>query len=203
MSERNLKRLLGLEAKRTPETRDHTIDDLARVSGITPELIYCLAAYDLFDPEDGRFGYRDLVAARELRRLLAHGAELAEIVKASHLLLNSGHSLADTHLTVLGGELVQSASESTGGLDGQFALALGDNAQNSGPSLVERAAECELSGDLPGAEHCYRAAIVNAPCDPLPHFKLGVVLEALGHSVTPCSRTSNRSATMRISWTAG
>jgi hypothetical protein len=91
ISERNLKRMLGVAPKRPHETRDVTVGDLARVSGTTPDLIRCLlAAYDLFDPEDGRFGYRDLVAARELKRLLAEKVALSEVVRAAHVLLQSG-----------------------------------------------------------------------------------------------------------------
>jgi hypothetical protein len=90
ISECNLKRMLGAAPKRPHEARDVTVGDLARVSGTTPDLIRCLAAYDLFDPEDGRFGYRDLVAARELKRLLAEKVALSEVVRAAHVLLQSG-----------------------------------------------------------------------------------------------------------------
>jgi tetratricopeptide (TPR) repeat protein len=179
ISERNLKRVLGLEPNRPPETREHTIDDLARVSGTTPDLIYCLAAYDVFDPDDGRFGYRDLVVARELKRLLKDGAKVPEIVKASNQLLRTGHSLADTHLTVVGGEVVQKACGSTGDLDAQFALELGDKPRPPA-SALSQGTDCELPGDLAGAEASYRVAIANAAGDPLPYFKLGNVLEAVG-----------------------
>ena len=68
ISENQLRCHLGL--LRLPETvdRSHGMADLERLSGLTLRHLSCLALFDVLEPVEKRYSYRDLVAAREAGR---------------------------------------------------------------------------------------------------------------------------------------
>ena len=71
ISEQDLSRRLGLLAPARPGgPQPDGRSELQRLTGLTPTLIACLALLDVLEPEEDRFSYRDLVAAREAGRLL-------------------------------------------------------------------------------------------------------------------------------------
>src|SRR3954469_18936374 len=66
ISELGLKRLLGLAGPLPEEHRALTDLALARSARLDLDLVSCLALYDVLEPVEGRYGYRDLLAAREV-----------------------------------------------------------------------------------------------------------------------------------------
>src|SRR5688500_7114181 len=98
ISEVELRRRLGLA--RAPEAIERNLGaaDLERIAGLTPTLLACLALFDVLEPVDERYSYRDLVAAREAGRLLAQGVALRHILEASITLRRRGSHLAETRL---------------------------------------------------------------------------------------------------------
>src|SRR5829696_8425402 len=61
MSELSLRRLIGLAPPLPSEHRTLTAADVARQARLSPEVVRCLALYDVLEPsDDDAYGYRDL-----------------------------------------------------------------------------------------------------------------------------------------------
>lgn len=180
VSEGALKRRLGLAAPPLEENRALSEADLARTARLDPGVLRGLALYDVLEPLRGRHGYRDLVAAREVRRLLDRGLGLPEIVEAAVTLRRTGRGLSDSRLSEAPwGEIVQEVAGRLARLDGQFALPLPE----AGPGPDDAFAQAEAAegqGDLAQAERWYRLAAAMDRTDPVIPFNLGNVLDAAG-----------------------
>ena len=180
ISEMTLKRMLRLATPPLGQDRTLDRDDVLRASKLSPEVLDCLAAFDVVEAVDGKFAYRDVLVAREVRRLLDREYELAAIVEASLALRRSGVSLSEARLLEAPwGELVQQTCGALATLAGQLALPLSHNCA-SPEDLFERAEVSELSGDLAAAEHFYRAAVAVDRADGAIPYNLGNVLDAQG-----------------------
>jgi hypothetical protein len=70
ISEMTLKRMLRLVTSPVGQDRTLDRDDVLRASKLSPEVLDCLAAFDVVEPIDGMYAYRDVLVAREARRLL-------------------------------------------------------------------------------------------------------------------------------------
>lgn len=179
LSERGLRRLLGLEPM-PPAGGTFDCDTVVCASGLDSAVVDCLRLYDVLDPAHGLFGYKDLVAARQVRRLLSEGLTLADIVEAAAVLRRTGRSLADTKiLETRTGELLQEVGGAHGRLNGQLVLPLSDSCE-SVDDILERAERCETDRDLSQAERWYRVALQMSRTDPIIPFNLGNVLDAAG-----------------------
>src|SRR5215213_7548886 len=111
ISEMTLKRMLRLATPPLGQDRTLDRDDILRASKLSPEVLECLAAFDVVEPVDGKFAYRDLLVAREVRRLLGRDYELTTIVEASLALRRSGTALSEARLVEAPwGEIVQETS---------------------------------------------------------------------------------------------
>jgi hypothetical protein len=180
VSEMALRRRLGLAPPRLPENRTLAASEVAGRSRLPLEVVRCLALYDVTEPEGGFYGYRDLLAAREVRRLLNAALPLAVIVQAAVALRDAGRSLSDTRLQEAPwGEMLQEVAGRLGRLDGQFALPLQETFE-SVDALFGRAEALEQEGDFCGAERLYRIAAGIDRADPVLPFNLGNVLDAQG-----------------------
>jgi tetratricopeptide (TPR) repeat protein len=180
ISELTLKRMLGLV--QPAAYQDRTLDeaDLMRASKLSEGVLACLAAFDVLEPIDGRFIYRDVLVAREVGRLLGRGYSLAAIVAASVALRRSRVSLSQVRLVEAPwGDLVQDIGGMLAGLDGQLALPLAHQAADI-DELFERAEMVEAAGDLAAAERSYRAALAIDRTDPALPYNLANVLDEQG-----------------------
>lgn len=178
ISEHDLRRRLGL--LRPPETVDRSLGtaDLERLAGLTPRLLSCLALFDVLDPVDGRYAYRDLVAAREAGRLLARGIELRQVLEAAVALRRRGSHLAETRLTEgPSGDLLRELGGQLAELSGQLTMRL-DHEVRSIDDLVAAAENAEESDDLTTAENLYTTALRADANDPVIPFNLGNVFDA-------------------------
>ena len=180
ISEASLRRLLGLDTAPPCEVRIFDDAAISAATDLEAAVIEALVLYDVLDGVDGLFAYRDLVAARQVKRLLCDGVELADVIAAAAALRRGGKSLADTRVAEgASGELVQSIGGTHGQLDGQLLLGLSPSGEWV-DEVFERAEACEAEGDLPEAERWYRVALQMSRTDPVIPFNLGNVLDAAG-----------------------
>jgi tetratricopeptide (TPR) repeat protein len=181
VSETSLKRKLKLWPTDEGAQRSLGADDLTRATKIDAERLRWLAAYDVLEPVDGRYSYADLLAAREVARLLSEGFRLVQIVEAALTLLQSGQRLSDTRLAQLtSGEIIQEYRGKLGRLDGQFTLPLGDEGSPGLEEVFAVAESCENEGRLAEAERWYAVAARIDRGDPVIPFNLGNVLDQQG-----------------------
>ncbi|HUG61198.1 MAG TPA: tetratricopeptide repeat protein [Methylomirabilota bacterium] len=180
VSEETARRALGLSAAADGDVRSLSRSDIARTTGLSEVQIDALAFFDVVEPMDGGYRFKDLLAAREAARLLRCGIHLSSVVDAAVRLRRSGRSLADTRLTeTAAGDLAQQVGDRLGGLDGQFHLDLGA-AATSADEVFANAEAAEAGGDLEAAERIYNRAMAMDRADPTIPFNLGNVLDALG-----------------------
>jgi tetratricopeptide (TPR) repeat protein len=180
VSEMALRRCIGLSPPRLPENRMLAAAEVADRSRLSPGVVRCLALYDVLEPEGGLYGYRDLLAAREVRRLLDAALPLSAILQAAVGLRAAGRSLSDTRLQEAPwGEMLQEVAGRLGRLDGQFTLPLQETYE-SVDALFGRAEALEQDGEFAEAERLYRIAAGIDRADPVLPFNLGNVLDAQG-----------------------
>jgi tetratricopeptide (TPR) repeat protein len=178
IGELELRRQLGL--LRPPEAVDRTLGtaDLERITGLTRRLLACLALFDVLEPADGLYSYRDLVAAREAGRLLAGGVELRRVLEAAIGLRRRGLHLAETRLAEgPSGNLLRELSGQLAELNGQFSMRLDHEGIDD---VVAKAEEAEDQEDHATAETLYTTALRADSSDPVIPFNLGNVFDAQG-----------------------
>ncbi|WP_222875663.1 tetratricopeptide repeat protein [Terrihabitans soli] len=180
ISELSLQRSLGLAPPPVEEERWMTIEDVARLSGLDEEFLFWLALFDVIEPVEEFYGYRDLVSAKEAARLMREGCDFAALVTAAVALRREGTRLSEVRLTVgPDGAVGRNIEGVVARLDGQFALpfeALPERIDD----IVECAEEAEMLGDLEAAERLYDLAMKMDRDDPITPFNLGNVLDAQG-----------------------
>jgi tetratricopeptide (TPR) repeat protein len=189
ISELTLKRRLGLAGPPPEIGRTLTAPELERVAGLSRRLVACLALFDVLEPVDDQFSYRDLVAAREAGKLLARGVDIARILDAALSLGRRGTTLADARLVeARGGQLFREIEGKLAEFDGQLTMPIGDAARTV-DELLGEAEAAEETGDLAAAERLYSTALRADPNDPVLAFNLGNIFDAQG-----------RGAEAKIAW---
>lgn len=180
ISELELRRRLGLSHPPDAVDRSLSAADLERIAGLTPRLLSCLALFDVLEPVDGRYSYRDLVAAREAGRLLARGVALRQILEAAIALRRRGSHLAEARLTECpSGELLRDLSGQLAELSGQLTMGLDQDVRGV-DELLAAAEQSEEGNDLATAENLYATALRADSNDPVIPFNLGNVFDAQG-----------------------
>jgi tetratricopeptide (TPR) repeat protein len=160
-------------------------EQLAAHARLPESVVEQLAIHGLLDPRDGRFGFRDLAAARQIGELLASGVSLSTISRSLRevrkWLPEAG--LANLRLTPKSADAV--LVRQLGGLTdgrGQFVLPVGEPADN--PDLLfEEAQAAEDAGDLERAERLYRRVANIDPADAAAPFNLANLERRLGRAV--------------------
>ncbi len=189
ISELSFQRSLGLAPPPSDEPRTMSAAEVSRLSGLEEELLFWLALFDVIEPVDEAFGYRDLVCAREAARLLNEGCDFAALVTAAVGLRRDGFKLSEVRLIVGGdGAVCRDIDGVVARLDGQLPLPF-DAPPERLDDVIECAEEAEFLGDLETAERLYDLAMKIDRDDPVTAFNLGNVLDAQG-----------RAAEARILW---
>jgi tetratricopeptide (TPR) repeat protein len=135
------------------------------------------------EPGAEGYGYRDLVAAREVARLLGAGVDLAAVIESAVQLRRRGVSLSEIRLAgTPGGEVLRDVDGQLIGLDGQLRLPILDEVDETPDGVIAAAEDAEDSGDLDEAERLYRRAVMMDRSDPVAPFHLGNVLDAQGRA---------------------
>ncbi|MFO1162946.1 MAG: tetratricopeptide repeat protein [Reyranellaceae bacterium] len=182
ISENVLRRQLGLLAPPAAVERSMTRVEIERLAGLTPNLLSCLVLFDVVEPVDDRFAYRDLVAAREAARLLKRGVALGDVLGAAIALQRRGSHLAEARLTEgPSGVLVREIGDQLAELSGQLTMRLEQKA-HSIDDLLADAEQAEARGDLAAAESLYTTAMRADTADPVLPFNLGNVFDAQGRA---------------------
>jgi tetratricopeptide (TPR) repeat protein len=182
IGENELRRRLGLGHAAQDAAQSFGTADLERVSGLSQPVIRALELFDVVEPVGDRFAYRDLLAAREVKRLREAGAPLRAIIEADLELRRRGQRLSDTRLAAnAAGQLLHSVGGTLAELSGQFVMPFSAPAIDMDEEC--RAAEAaELDGDFAKAESLYTTLMRIDQRDPVLPFNLGNVLRAQGRS---------------------
>ena len=179
-SERTLLRALGLLPHIAVEPGAMRFDELAVRARLDPQVVRLLVLFDLIEAEGDNCGFRDLVAAREVGRLLDDGVALADIIEGTARLHRRtseapGHLLARHKLASdAEGRLVMRLGNAVAELGGQFRLDLPDAGNSNVDALFELAEKAEQAGDLVQAEQLYRRCIDLDRRDPITPFNLAI-----------------------------
>jgi tetratricopeptide (TPR) repeat protein len=161
------------------------VDALPEKVGLDQEATRLLLLFDVIQPRGGVLGFRDLVAAREVARLLKEGLPLADIIEGAVQVGGRGagddQPLARLKLVCdERGQLARSIDDRFAELDGQMRLALPNPGNPSADELFEAAEDAEQAGDLANAEILYRRCIGVDKRDPIAPFNLANVLREQG-----------------------
>jgi tetratricopeptide (TPR) repeat protein len=151
-------------------------------------VVRILMLYDVLQPCDGACSFRDLIAAREVARLLGEGLALAEIVRSAERLARAGQGGEDHPLARLKlvrderGRLARRIGDAYAELDGQIRLSLPRADNPSVDEVFDAAEEAEQAGDLATAATLYRRSVGMDPRDPIAPFNLANVLREQGQA---------------------
>jgi tetratricopeptide (TPR) repeat protein len=189
LSENGLLRALDLlPAARTAGIGAVRLAELSERAGLDLALVRILMLYDVIQPCDGACSFRDLIAAREVARLLGEGLGLAEIVRSAERLARAGQGAGDHPLARLKlvrderGRLARRIGAAYAELDGQIRLSLPRADNPSIDEVFDAAEEAEETGDLVTAATLYRRCVSMDPQDPIAPFNLANVLREQGQS---------------------
>jgi tetratricopeptide (TPR) repeat protein len=165
------------------------LDELGAKAGLEPDLVRLLVLFDLIQPgEDGALGFRDLIAAREVVRLLAEGVGLGAIIQGTSApggrpIAPDDHPLARLKLVCDdSGRLARRIEGRLAELDGQLRLPLANPGNPSFDEVFEDAEDAEQLGDLAAAEALYRRCVGLDRSDPIAPFNLANVLREQGRN---------------------
>jgi tetratricopeptide (TPR) repeat protein len=182
ISEQRFKSALRALSPVDEAERGYSADQLERHSGLSTAHLRCLVLYDILDPVDGRYTYRDLVSARTIGRLASSGARFGKIVAAALALEQHGSRLATARLSESSwGEILQEIEGRPAGLDGQLLLPISGDDIDADEAFA-RAEASEADGDLPEAQRWYELAARLDRKDPVILYNLGNVLDAVGRT---------------------
>jgi tetratricopeptide (TPR) repeat protein len=196
ISERMLLDRLGLLPARPHALGVIALEDLPAKSRLDLNTLRFLILFDLIRPEADRCSFQDLVATREVRRLLNEGAALSEIIAGATraqrrpdivmpgpagALLGDDQPLARLKLVSDEyGRIVSRVGTLFADLDGQLRLPLPDAGNPSVDELFEAAEEAEQLKELSVAATLYRRCIALDRHDPIAPFNLANVLREQG-----------------------
>jgi tetratricopeptide (TPR) repeat protein len=185
LSENALLRILDLLPKPgTAGAGAVRLEQLPERSGLDPAVVRMLVLYDVVQPQDGECGFRDLIGAREVARLLEEGLSLVDIVRSAQTLgcaREGAHALTRLKLVCdESGRLARRIGAALAELDGQLRLPLPYADNPSVDEVFDAAEEAEQSGDLATAALLYRRCVSMDGNDPIAPFNLANVLRELG-----------------------
>jgi tetratricopeptide (TPR) repeat protein len=181
LSEGTFLRMVDLATAPAPEQRPVSLADVQKQTGLDAATVRLLGLFDIVVPEAERCRFRDLVAAREVARLLRDGSSLEEILHGAATLTRiTGGDLAGAKLVRLGpAGLGLRLGTAVADLDGQMRLPIGEPEPEL-DTLFAEAEAAEAAGDLAGAERLYERCAAATPDDPTIQFNLANVLRAAG-----------------------
>jgi tetratricopeptide (TPR) repeat protein len=182
-SERQFLEWLGKSAPQE-QTKTYTADQVAALSKLPTGVVDELAMFGLIEARGGRFGFRDVAAARQVAALLGAGVALSVITRSLHEIRKW---LPDTPLASL--KLYPQSSDRIlveqmkGGAradkTGQLVLDV-DRPTDDADADFDAAQAAEERNDAETAERLYRRVMKIDPADPAAPFNLGNVLRASG-----------------------
>jgi hypothetical protein len=186
LSENALLRILDLLPPLPAGAGAVRLDELPERTGLDPLVVRLLVLYDVVQPCGTECSFRDLIAAREVARLLGEGLTVADIVRSAERLGRAGGGANDHPLARLklvcddSGRLARRIGDAFAELDGQLRLALPYADNPSVDEVFDAAEEAEQAGDLTTAAMLYRRCVSMDQRDPIAPFNLANVLREQG-----------------------
>jgi Tetratricopeptide repeat len=185
LSENGLLRVLGILPPLAAGAGAVALDELPGRAGLDARAVRLLVLYDVVEPCGDECSFRDLIAAREVARLLGEGLTLVDVLRSAERLgrvgEGAGHPLARLKLVCdEGGRLARRIGERLAEMDGQLRLSLPYADNPSVDELFDAAEEAEQAGDLSGAAMLYRRCVSMDQRDPIAPFNLANVLREQG-----------------------
>ena len=179
LSENQFLRRLSLADVLPPAHRTIPLRELAAQAGLNERFAWHLSLFDVIEQdEEGLFGFRDLVAAREAASLYRDGAEEREIVASmAEVRRRRGAVPSQVHFTRgEDGEIILASGDTRIGLDGQMQLDLPRADNPTVDELFEAAEDAETAGEWYAAERLYKRCEDLDRTDPIIPFNLANVL---------------------------
>jgi tetratricopeptide (TPR) repeat protein len=168
------------------EARIYSRVEIAALSKLPADIVEQLSMFGLIEILDGRYGFRDLAAARQAARLLGSGMGLSVITKS---LREIRKWLPDARLSNLrlypeskDRILVEQARGRTDS-KGQFVLPVEKTHDLGADEAFVQARSAEAAGDLSAAESLYRRVMNLDPNDPAAGLNLGNLLRVQSRMV--------------------
>jgi tetratricopeptide (TPR) repeat protein len=182
MGEAAFLRRLGLAPPLPGENRTLDPASLARSAGLDPRVVAMLGLFDLVEPAEGRYGFRDLVAARQVAAMLAAGAPIGAVIAAGGELrrrMPGENPLARERLALAAdGSVVLRLGDRLGDISGQLRLPLPEAAPTKLLDLLLAAEAAEEEVGPEAAIPLYRRYLAAAPDDAVTRFNLATLLAA-------------------------
>jgi tetratricopeptide (TPR) repeat protein len=167
------------------QVRTYSATQIAALSRLPPPVVDELTTFGLLDGRDGRFGFRDLTAARQLAELFQSGVRLSTVTKSLNAIRKWLPDAALSNLRLYPAasdailvEHLQGVTDHTG----QFVLPVGAS-QEDADALFEQAQAAEEARDIETAQRLYRKIMRMDPNDPAAAFNLGNLLRSMGCKV--------------------
>lgn len=184
VSERKFLEWIG-RAVPEEQTKTYTAAQLVSLSKVPEKIVEQLGMFGLIEAKEGRYGFRDLAAARQIAGLLASGVPLSVVTKG---LAEVRKWLPEAHLSNL--RIFPEASDRLlieqvkGRTDkkGQFVLPMSAQEDNA-DFLFEQAQAAEEANDVAMAERLYRRLMKIDPTDPAAPYNLGNLMSSEGRPV--------------------
>lgn len=179
---------LGLAEPGRPAAGVVGLEHLPDRTALDIETLRLLILFDIIRPERNQCSFRDLVAAREVARLLREGISLGDVIEGAHRIAESRpqRSIGPFHqdqplarirlVSDQYGQIVHQIGTALADLDGQLRLPLPDADNPAVDELFEAAEEAEWLGELPVAAKLYQRCIRLDRRDPIAPFNLANVL---------------------------
>ena len=185
-SENGFLRRLGLLDPVADANQSMTLAALLSQAELDGETGRLLQLFDVIEPRDDLYGFLDLVAVKEVARLIGDGMSLAALL-AGVAALRRGeaddHPLAHLRLARSPmGALALKVGTAFADLDGQLHLPLPDADGPSIDGLFEAAETAEANGDWAAAERFYRRCAELDTSDQTAAFNLANVLREQGRA---------------------
>jgi tetratricopeptide (TPR) repeat protein len=181
-------RFLEWIGKMTPEeqTKTYTADELAALCKLPAEVVEQLSMFGLIEVRDGRYGFRDLAAARQAAQLLGSGIGLSVITNSLREIRKWLPAARLSNLRLCPESknkiLVEQARGHTDS-KGQFVLPVAKTHDLDADEAFTQAQSAEEAGDLGSAESLYRRVMKLDPNDPVAGLNLGNLLRVQNRTV--------------------
>jgi tetratricopeptide (TPR) repeat protein len=181
------RRFLEWAGRATPDqaAKPFSATQLSSLSSLPLDVVERLAVFGLLDCRDGRYGFRDLAAARQLAALLGSGVALSTITQSLHEIRKWLPEAAPSNLRLHPAssdailvEQMRGRAEKTG----QFVLPVEESREDP-DVLFEQAQAAEQANAVESAERLYRKVMRLDPADPAAAFNLGNLLRSSGRNI--------------------
>jgi tetratricopeptide (TPR) repeat protein len=151
-----------------------------RVSGLGPEIVRCLALFDVFQGFSNGYTFGDLGVSKRVARWLSEGYTLRELIPALQQAFRRGDAIGSIEFARLGSSGIGTVfGGSLGDLNGQFLLPISAEEPDL-DHIFQDALDAEEAGDLQAAARLYEIAQRLDPHDAVIHFNYGNVQSELG-----------------------